>query len=247
MFWGRAGRSPLIAQKPRDECASCTGSNEGDIHGGSGRDGAIGIVVEFSEFVGDAKGSVLRREFCFGFGVRAESVNGFERENLLREYVSELAGGLMGDVFEWGQGYGLRNFEVEAGHGFVGDAAGIDELKIAEVSSDIEGETVGSNSARDVNADSADLAFAGLCGLFVVETAPDAGESSDAAGTHAIDSAEADEGFFHHANEVDGTEPATARVLEGAEIEDRVADELTGAMIGDVAAAINFVEGDAAA
>jgi hypothetical protein len=227
---------------------TCTRFDErAQMRGGSGRDGAIGVVVELAEFVRDLKGSVLGREFRFGLGVSAQRIDGFDGEYLLREYVAELAYGLMGDVFECGETHVVRNFEVKAGHGFVGDAARIDELEIAGVSGDIEGETVGGDSARDVDADGADLAFARPRGLFVVETAPDAGESCDAASADAIDSAEADERFFHHANEVDGTEPATPRVLEAAEIEDGVANELAGAMVGDVATAIDFVEGDAAA
>ena len=36
-------------------------------------------------------------------------------------------------------------------------------------------------------------------------------------------------------------------ILQAAEVEDGVADELAGAVVGDVAAAVDFVEGDAAA
>ena len=77
---------------------------------------------------------------------------------------------------------------------------------------------------------------------------PDAGEAADAAGGDAVEGAEADEGFFHEADEVDGAEAGgTAGVAEAAEVEDGIADELAGAVIGDVAATVDFVEGDAAA
>ena len=77
--------------------------------------------------------------------------------------------------------------------------------------------------------------------------APDAGEAADAAGGDAVDAAETDEGFFHQADEVDWAETAAAGVSQAAEVEDGIADELAGAVIGDVAAAVDFVEGDAAA
>ena len=44
-----------------------------------------------------------------------------------------------------------------------------------------------------------------------------------------------------------GPEAGAARTAQAAQIEDGVADELAGAVIGDVAAAIDFVKRDAAA
>ncbi len=81
---------------------------------------------------------------------------------------------------------------------------------------------------------------------------PDAGEAADASGGDAVDATDADEGFFHQADEINWTEAAPrhgglAGVAEAAEIEDGVADELAGAVIGDVAATVDLVEGYAAA
>jgi hypothetical protein len=200
-----------------------------------------------TESVGDLERCIFSREVLSGFGVSAESVEGFDGEDLLREDVTELAGSLMGDVLERGQRHSFGAFEVEAGDGLVSDAAGVDELEVAEVGGDVEGEAVGGDSAGDVDADGADFAFARGTGLVVVQAAPYTGESGDAAGADAVDSAKSDEGFFHHADKVDGTEATAAGVLETAEIEDGIADELAGTVVGDVAAAIDFVEGDAAA
>ena len=105
---------------------------------------------------------------------------------------------------------------------------------------------MGGDSAGDVDADGSDFAFARGGGLRVVETAPDAGESGDAAGADAVDAAKTNEGFFHHPYEVDGTETSAVGVLKTAEIEDWVADELAWAVVGDVAAAIDFVKRDTA-
>ena len=84
---------------------------------------------------------------------------------------------------------GVGNFPFEARHRLVGDAAGIDELEVAQVGGDIKGEAVGSDAARDMNADGADLALAlaGRADLWMrsadsCKTAPDAGEAGDAAG-----------------------------------------------------------------
>ena len=195
----------------------------------------------------DLKGRVLGREVLFGPGVGAESVEVLGGEHLLREDMSELAGGLVCDAFERGKGYAFGDFEVKAGYWLVSDAAGIDELEVTQVGGDVEGEAVGGDSAGDVDADGADFSFASRAGLLVVKAAPDAGESGDATGADAVDSAEADEGLFHHSDEVDWTEAAAAGVLKAAEIEDRVADQLSGAVVGDVAPAIDFVQGDPAA
>ena len=205
------------------------------------------------EFVGDLEWGVLGWEVLLRLGVGAESVEGVEGEDLLGEDMAELACCLMSDVFERGKGYAFGDFKVQAGDGLVGDAAGIDELEVAEVGGDVESEAVGGDSAGDVYADGSDFAFAGRAGLVLVlvlvlvEAAPDARESGDTTGANAIDAAETDEGFFHHANEVDGTETAAAGVLERAEIEDGVADQLAVAVVGDVASSIDFVQGDAAA
>src|ERR1035441_316926 len=79
---------------------------------------------------------------------------------------------------------------------------------------------------------------------------PDAGAAWDAPGQHAEVGAGADEGLFHHADEVDGPQKSVARVaLAGPfapQVEDGVADELAGTVIGDVAAAVDLVELDAA-
>ncbi len=81
-------------------------------------------------------------------------------QDLLVEDQAELAGGLVGDGFEsWAVGCGVGDFPFEAGDGPVGDAAGIDEREVAQVGGDVEGEAVGGDAARDVDADGADLAF----------------------------------------------------------------------------------------
>ena len=131
----------------------------------------------------------------------------------------------------------------ETGDGAVSDAAGVDELEVTQVSGDVEREAVGCDAARDVNADCAD--FSSLVG--VCKTAPDSGETGDTSGVHTVDATEADESLFDHADKVNGTEAARVRVLKSAQVEDRVADELAGAVVCDVAAAIDFMQSDAPA
>jgi len=233
IFSGELSLLRLIAQNPLGRA--------------SGLDGAVGIGVQMAHFVGNLKGRVIGREVSFSFGLSTKSIEGFDSEDLLREDLAELPGGLMGNVFERRQGYIFGDFEVEAGYRLVGDAAGIDELEVAEVGGDVEGKAVRGNSAGNVNADGANFAFASGAGLLVVKAAPDTGKSRDAAGPDAVDSAEPDQGFFHCADEVHGAKTATFGVLKTAEIEDGIADELTGAVVSDVAASVDLVERDAAA
>jgi hypothetical protein len=80
-----------------------------------------------------------------------------------------------------------------------------------------------------------------------MESTPDPSEAGNASGTDSVNTAKADESFLHHADEVYGAKAAAPRVLQAAQIEDGVADELSGAVVGDVAAAIDLVKGDAAA
>ena len=80
-----------------------------------------------------------------------------------------------------------------------------------------------------------------------LRSTPDAGERADAAGLHTEFGAEVDERLLHKADEVDGADASAAWITQAAQVEDGIADELAGAVVGDVATTIDFVEGDAAA
>ena len=200
---------------------------------------------------------------CGSGSLGAEGGEAFDGQNLLVEDEAELAGCLVGDGFETWQSSvaadcaASRQFRFRLVTGRSVMPQGIDEAEVAQIGGDVEGESVGGDAAGDVDADGADLAFAARV-VFVHGSAavvrraagrraPDAGETADAAGTDAEDAAETDEGLFHEADEVDRAEAAAVGVAEAAQIEDGVADELAGAVIGDVAAAVDLVEGDAAA
>ena len=136
------------------------------------------------------------------------------------------------------------NLFLQAGDGAVCDAAGDDQAKIAQIGGDVPGKSVGGDGLRDVDADGCDFflgdAAAGEC--------PYSGLAGDALGQHAILGAGADQGFFQPADIFDGAEVGT--FLAGkfsAQIEDWIADDLARTVIGDVAAAIDFVDLDAAA
>ena len=75
---------------------------------------------------------------------------------------------------------------------------------------------------------------------------PDAGAFTDALGGDAEVFAGEDESFFHEAHEVDGAEVGAAFAGKvAAEVENGIADELAGAVVGDVAAAVDLVDFDA--
>ncbi len=63
---------------------------------------------------------------------------------------------------------------------------------------------------------------------------------------HGKLAAQPDQRLFHEADEVHWAEAAAVGRAQAAQIEDGVADELAGTVIGDIAAAVDFVEGDAA-
>ena len=76
---------------------------------------------------------------------------------------------------------------------------------------------------------------------------PDAGAFADALRHHAEVAAGADQHLFEQADEVDRAEMRAFLAGEvAAQIDDGIADELAGAVIGDVAAAVDLVELDAA-
>lgn len=84
-------------------------------------------------------------------------VEGFEPEDLGFEDLAEAAGDDGEDIFHLGR---LAGFKLDGGDRF-GQSAGDDELEVVEVGGDVEGESVGGDTARDVNADGGNLALGG--------------------------------------------------------------------------------------
>ena len=85
-------------------------------------------------------------------------------------------------------------------------------------------------------------------GFDAVAKSPDAGEPGNALGHYAEVGAGADQRILHEADKIDGAEMRA--VLAGplaAQIDDGVADELTRAVIGHVAAAIDLMHFNSAA
>src|ERR1700720_4489593 len=89
-----------------------------------------------------------------------------------------------------------QNVAVEEffeGGGFaVGDAAGNDEVEVAEVGGDVVGKAVGGDPATDVDADGGEFFF----GDIARRLDPDAGFAGDAIGGDAEIGGGADHGFF---------------------------------------------------
>src|SRR5260221_9165330 len=131
------------------------------------------------------------------------------------------------------RGVAVEEF-IEGGSFAVGDAAGNDEVEIAEVGGDVEGETVGGDPAADVDADGGEFFF----GDIARRLDPDAGFAGDAIGADAEIGGGADHGFFERADI-----PVNV-ASDGTEIQDGVADDLAWAVISDVAAAVGFAEVD---
>jgi len=66
------------------------------------------------------------------------------------------------------------------------------------------------------------------------QPAPDARESADASGLDTELRAEADESFLHKADKVDRAEAAAVRIMQAAQVENGVADELAKAVVRNV-------------
>jgi prepilin-type processing-associated H-X9-DG protein len=194
------------------------------------------------------KGSYFERiTYCSVQILGAEQVDGQEflkgadSEHLTLEGSAEVRGDTVGGLGERGW-WSLRGLEFEGGDGAIRNAAGDDPVEVAEVGGDIEGESVGGHSLRDVNANGGNFLFAdGAAGQ-----SPDAGEFADALGRNAEVLTGVDEGFFDEADEVDRAKVGTTFAGEiTAQVEDGVADELAGTVVRDVTAAVDLVDLDA--
>lgn len=115
---------------------------------------------------------------------------------------------------------------LQRGHAFVADAARNDPVKIPQIRIDVEGETVRCNPARDVNSHRHQLVVA----------YPNASESWNASGGKAVFGRHADENLFEGAHVPGDIAPMLF------EIENRITHKLAWSMIGDIPAAVGFVE-----
>ena len=134
-------------------------------------------------------------------------------------------------------------FELQTGNFAIRNAAWNDPLEVAKVGGHIEREAVRGDALRDVDADGSDL--------LLLNTAsgerPDACAFAYALGHHAEVAAGADEDLFEHSDEVDGAKVRAFFAREvPAQIDDGIADELAGAVISNVSAAVDLVKFDAA-
>ena len=111
-------------------------------------------------------------------------------------------------------------------------AAGDDPREVGEVGRHVEGEAVGGDPAREMDADRGDLLL----------PRPDADEllALPRLGGDAV----VGQGADQHLLEVADVAPDVPPV--GAEVDDRIADELPRAVVGDLAAAIALGDLDAA-
>src|SRR5436190_14827872 len=116
---------------------------------------------------------------------------------------------------------------------FVGDAAGDDEAEAGKIRVHVEREAVARDPAGDPDADGGELGFAS------VDTDPDAGEPGDAPRLDAEPGHRPDQHFLEVAH------VAVHVAAFGLEVEDRIADELTRAVIRHVAAAAGLEQADA--
>jgi hypothetical protein len=110
------------------------------------------------------------------------------------------------------------------------NAAGNDQIKMVELGVDVECEAVTRDPSRDAHPNGRDLLVAH----------PDAGQPFDAAGIDTVIGGRANEDRFEIAH-------VTVNVATvGVQVDDRIADNLPGPVIGDIAPATGLVNVDAA-
>ena len=94
-----------------------------------------------------------------GCGKGAEGGEVFDWCDRLVEDCAELLRGLMRQCFETGQNDAGFDFMLKAGDGVIADATGDDQIEVAQVGGDVEGEAVGGDAAGDVNTNGGDFAL----------------------------------------------------------------------------------------
>ena len=118
---------------------------------------------------------------------------------------------------------------LERGDAAIGDPARHNQAEVVEVGGHVERKAMTGDPARETNADCRQL----------IATHPRAGEPFDAMRRDAVIACCANQNLFEVANV-----PVNVAAI-GLEVDNGVADELTGAVIGDVAATSCFVDVDA--
>ena len=132
----------------------------------------------------------------------------------------------------------LGSFELKRSDGAVRNAAGNDEREIAKIGADVEREAMRADVLGDVDANGRNLLFCNAAS----GKSPDSRALADALRRNAEIFAGEDQSFFDETDEIDGAKVRTALAGKiAAEIEDGIADELAGAVIGDVSAALGLV------
>lgn len=145
------------------------------------------------------------------------------------------------------------------------DPTGNNQIKISEIGIHIQGESVGSDTARDVDADGGDFGFMlyrrltslrlvrtgevarPYVGIACVPIGPDSGKSGDAPCRNSEIRTSSDQYFLEPPHVLDRAE-SLSRAVDGetTQIEDGIRDELTRPVESHVTAAIAFENVDTA-
>ena len=130
------------------------------------------------------------------------------------------------------------DFVLQAGDGSVANSTRHNQVEVTKVGRHIQSKSMRSNTARDMNSDSSNL----LLRDRPSRQRPDASALRNSLGDNAIACTSANEHLFQLANIVHRAK--TRR--EAAQIDDRIADKLSRAVIGHVSAAVDLVDFDSA-
>jgi hypothetical protein len=118
-------------------------------------------------------------------------------------------------------------FVFDTGHGDILEAAGDDGIKSGQIAADIDREAVHGDPPTHADAD----------GRYLPIFHPDAGEAVTDGRLDAMGDTRGDEGEFKR------SKIAVKIASKSREIENRITDQLAGAVVGCLAAAIDFYDG----
>src|SRR5260370_25095382 len=167
-----------------------------------------------------------------------QSFERFAPKHLTLEHAAKVAGRRVDCRLHGGMS-GVPECEREGGDVAIGDPARDDPVKVAKVRSDVERKAVGGDALRDMDADGGEFFFRDAAS----GERPDTGELADALRHHAKVAAGADQHLFQQADEVHGAEMRTFLPgQDAAQVDDWVSHKLAGAVIRNVAAAIDLMQ-----
>src|SRR5580698_4402199 len=165
--------------------------------------------------------------------VRKQVLHRLQPQYLMVKNLSEVAGDGVHDSLQIRHGVNTRvDLQFKTRNLAVHNAAGNDQIEVAQIGCHVERKAVRGDTARNMHAERGNFLLLNSAAC----RCPHARSAANSLCADAILPASADQNLFKLANIVDSAE---ARI-KAAQIEDGIADELSGAVIGYIATTIDL-------